>query len=206
MIILKEKDIVKPSDSILKASTLNLQTLFWKHSFAIVRHATWNSVRFSHVHYILWCLTIALEENYGSVLRDCSKAITINPRSSKAFYRSALALIALERVEEALDCCDRCLSFDQDNQGIQIARKRASEAKVAKDRRESARFERIQKEINAKRLLHAAFHVCGIFFFSNENDLKDPSRNEILSQSPIPMAPIILTSPISIPMTLRTEL
>ncbi|CDO68732.1 hypothetical protein BN946_scf184652.g59 [Trametes cinnabarina] len=58
---------------------------------------------------------VIFPENYGSVLRDCSKAIGVNPKSSKAYYRSALALIALERYDEALDCCDRCLQFDKDN-------------------------------------------------------------------------------------------
>ncbi|KAJ7638502.1 hypothetical protein FB45DRAFT_976662 [Roridomyces roridus] len=61
-------------------------------------------------------------KNYGQVLRDCSKALTLNPKSSKAYYRSALALLALERAEEALDCCDRCLLFDADNKGVQNER------------------------------------------------------------------------------------
>ncbi|KAJ7477070.1 hypothetical protein B0H11DRAFT_1809238, partial [Mycena galericulata] len=57
-------------------------------------------------------------KNNGSVLRDCSKALILNPKSSKAFYRSALALVALERADEALDCCDRCLKFDPENKGV----------------------------------------------------------------------------------------
>jgi tetratricopeptide (TPR) repeat protein len=100
-----------------------------------------------------------LEENNGSVLRDCSKALSINHRSSKAFYRSALALIALERLEEALDCCDRCLSFDPDNKGVQSVRHKAREAKAAMDQRQKERLERIKRERNAEQLLQAAFKV-----------------------------------------------
>jgi hypothetical protein len=44
-------------------------------------------------------------ENYGSVLRDCPTVITANPRASKAYYRMGLALLTLERVDEALDTC-----------------------------------------------------------------------------------------------------
>ncbi|KAF8192425.1 40S ribosomal protein S7 [Pholiota molesta] len=54
-------------------------------------------------------------QNYGSVLRDCSKALSINPKSSKAYYRSATALVNLGRYDEAEDCCARCLSYDPNN-------------------------------------------------------------------------------------------
>jgi hypothetical protein len=54
-------------------------------------------------------------ENYGSVLRDCAAVIAANPRTPKAYYRAGLALIALEREEEALDVCTRgceCVADD----------------------------------------------------------------------------------------------
>ncbi|KIL68199.1 hypothetical protein M378DRAFT_185237 [Amanita muscaria Koide BX008] len=107
-------------------------------------------------------------KNYGSVLRDCSGALTINTRSSKAYFRSALALLALERVEEALDCCDRCLSYDTSNQGIQAVKKRMEKAKMEKDEKERRRQERIQKEKEAEWKLKTAFR----------------ERNLIVSQKP----------------------
>ena len=78
-------------------------------------------------------------ENYGSVLRDCSKAIGVNPQSSKAYYRSAMALIALERYDDALDACDRCLQFDKDNKTVQAAREKAGKLKEMKELSECAR-------------------------------------------------------------------
>ncbi|TFK43292.1 40S ribosomal protein S7 [Crucibulum laeve] len=96
-------------------------------------------------------------KNYGSVLRDCSSALTLNEKSSKAYYRSAMALVALERVEEALDCCDRCLSYDRENKGVQTLRERALKAKEEKDRKEREKQERIQKEQLEKRIMDAAF-------------------------------------------------
>jgi hypothetical protein len=67
--------------------------------------------------------------------------------------------MALDKAEEALDCCDRCLAFDQDNQSVLALRHRADEAKAAKDRKEKTRLERLEAEVRTKRQLHAAFQV-----------------------------------------------
>ncbi|RPD67088.1 40S ribosomal protein S7 [Lentinus tigrinus ALCF2SS1-7] len=101
-------------------------------------------------------------KNYGSVLRDCSKAISINAHSSKAYYRSALALVALERYDEALDCCDRCLQFDKDNKSIQGVREKAAKLKGEKERKERERQERIRQEQLEKERLRAAYRERNI--------------------------------------------
>ena len=93
------------------------------------------------------------------MLRDCSKAISINPKSSKAYYRSALALVALERYDEALDCCDRCLEFDKDNKGVQGVREKATKLKEEKERKERERQERLRQEQLKKERLRAAYRV-----------------------------------------------
>lgn len=49
-------------------------------------------------------------ENYRKVLIDCSKALKLNPKNSKAYYRSVKALYALDRIEEAIDCCEHGLA------------------------------------------------------------------------------------------------
>jgi tetratricopeptide (TPR) repeat protein len=98
-------------------------------------------------------------ENYGSTLRDCSMALTSNPSCSKAYYRSALALLALERVDEALDCCNRCLACDGQNKGVQDVKVRVEKAKAEKEEKERKRLERIQKEIESERRLKLAFRV-----------------------------------------------
>ena len=100
-----------------------------------------------------------LTENYGSVLRDCSKALTINSHSSKAFYRSGLALMALDRLEEALDCCARCLSFDAKNKGIQTIRNQVVTTKIEMDRKKQEKLERLRKEEEVKQRMSLAFKV-----------------------------------------------
>ncbi len=101
-----------------------------------------------------------LTENYGSVLRDCSKVLGLNAKSSKALYRSAMALLALDRVVEALDSCDRCLSFDPDNSAVKGVRERALALKAARDKKDRERLRKLQMERENKIRLRAALEVC----------------------------------------------
>lgn len=103
-------------------------------------------------------------QNYGSVLRDCSKAMTINPKSLKSFYRSALALLALDRLDEALDCCERCLSFEGSNQAVRDVRDRVAKVKTEKDCRQREREERLLKERGERQLLQAALKERHLFW------------------------------------------
>ncbi|KAH7931344.1 40S ribosomal protein S7 [Leucogyrophana mollusca] len=112
-------------------------------------------------------------KNYGSVLRDCSKALTLNVRSSKAYYRSSMALLALERLDEALDCCDRCLAFDADNLGVKGVRERVIKAKAEKDRKEREKQERIRKEQEASRQLQLAFKERNLVAVKNPDGPAD---------------------------------
>jgi tetratricopeptide (TPR) repeat protein len=100
-----------------------------------------------------------LTENYGSVLRDCSKALTLNNKSSKAYYRSALALTSLSRYEEALDCCSRCLTYDADNVGVKTVQARAAKLKEEADMREQKKQEEKRKEDEKKMVLKMALRV-----------------------------------------------
>lgn len=104
---------------------------------------------------ILNCRT----ENYGKVLRDCSVAITINAKSPKAYYRSALALVALERYEEAVDSCARCLSFDPTNQPVFSLKEKAGKLHDAKVVKEREKRERLMVAEEKRRRLQVAFKV-----------------------------------------------
>ncbi|KAF5393950.1 hypothetical protein D9757_000319 [Collybiopsis confluens] len=113
-------------------------------------------------------------KNYGSVLRDCSKVLSQNLKSSKAYYRSAMALIALERLDEAIDCCKRCLSYDQENKGLQIVLERATKLKAAKDKKEMERRKRLKQEQEAKIKLNNAFIERNIFVIPKHNGTQNP--------------------------------
>ncbi|KAF7794535.1 hypothetical protein EIP86_005669 [Pleurotus ostreatoroseus] len=96
-------------------------------------------------------------KNYGSVLKDCSEVIKLNLHSSKAYFRSATALVALERLEEALDCCNRCLQFDKDNTAVKSLREKTSQSKKAKDEKQKQREEKLRKERAEQAILVAAY-------------------------------------------------
>lgn len=92
-------------------------------------------------------------------LRDCSAAISLNPKASKAYYRSALALTSLERFEEAIDVCQRCLKFDKGNQGIRNALQKATTLQAAKLKKERDRQAQIKREADEKDILRAGLLV-----------------------------------------------
>ncbi|KAF9653384.1 hypothetical protein BDM02DRAFT_3108003 [Thelephora ganbajun] len=96
-------------------------------------------------------------QNYGKVLRDCSVAITINVKSSKAYYRSALALVALERHDEAFDSCSRCLRFDPTNQSVLSLKEKAEKLHNAKIKKEQEKQERLRVAEEKRRRLEVAF-------------------------------------------------
>jgi len=102
-------------------------------------------------------------ENYGKVLRDCSAAIMVNVKSSKAYYRSALALVALERYDEAVDSCSRCLSFDPANQPVILLNEKAGKLHDAKVKKEQEKQERLRAVEEERRRLQVAFKVCNVF-------------------------------------------
>lgn len=120
-------------------------------------------------------------ENYGLVLQDCSKALNNNGKSSKALYRSAAALLALDRLEEALDCCDRCLVFDPHNQTVQSLRSRAESTKKAQDHQRQATDERLRREKEETQLLQIAFKVGDLMSFSTGIE-RSIGRNDTSTQ------------------------
>jgi tetratricopeptide (TPR) repeat protein len=95
------------------------------------------------------------------VLRDCSRILTENAQSEKAYYRSAAALVALERYEEAIDCCDRCLSFSPDNDGVKALRNKAIQADEAKKLKIKQTEERERQAKMQKMQLAFALKVSG---------------------------------------------
>ncbi|KAK8931931.1 hypothetical protein H634G_04435 [Metarhizium anisopliae BRIP 53293] len=101
-------------------------------------------------------------DNYRSCWTDCAAALRLNPRNLKACYRSARALLAVGRVEEADDVCARGLSLDPDNRGLKEVAgrivKRAGELD-AKNKRDAERRALLKRR---ETLLRAALKARGI--------------------------------------------
>ncbi|CEP07819.1 hypothetical protein [Parasitella parasitica] len=96
-------------------------------------------------------------KNYGRTLTDCSKCLKINPKNVKAWYRSAKALFALDKLVETIDCCDHALEVDATNKPIQDIRQQALKRKIMIDEIIRQKEEREEQERNKKQLLENAF-------------------------------------------------
>ena len=77
-------------------------------------------------------------KNYRSTTLDCRSALRLNAKNIKAFYRSAQALFALDKVAEASDACTHGLAIDAGNSALKdLSLKitaRATQVKVEEDR------------------------------------------------------------------------
>lgn len=93
------------------------------------------------------------------MLRDCATVIAAKPRVSKAYYRAGLALLALERVDEALDVCTHAGEGAADDPGFKALRACAEKKREELRRKEEERKERARRIGEEKRKMDVAFAV-----------------------------------------------
>ena len=101
-------------------------------------------------------------DNYRSCWTDCAAALRLNPRNLKAYYRSAKALLAVDRIDEADDMCARGLSFDENNKSLRDVAEEIMKKAQASDARRKKDAERLAKEKRRAQLLQAALKARGI--------------------------------------------
>ncbi|KAF7545122.1 hypothetical protein G7Z17_g9425 [Cylindrodendrum hubeiense] len=100
--------------------------------------------------------------NYRSCWTDCAAAIRLNPRNIKAHYRSARALLAVDRIPEADDVCSRGLELDANNAGLKaVAEDLVKRAKQLDSQRKIV-VERETREKRRALLLKAALRARNI--------------------------------------------
>ncbi|KAJ5593860.1 Tetratricopeptide-like helical [Penicillium hispanicum] len=85
----------------------------------------------SHINRALCNLELG---NYRSCTLDCAATIKLNPKSVKAYYRSSMALLKLEKIAEAEDASSRGLAIDPENKALQTAAKKIAERKAYVER------------------------------------------------------------------------
>ncbi|KIW80790.1 hypothetical protein Z517_07407 [Fonsecaea pedrosoi CBS 271.37] len=145
--------------------------------------------------------------NYRSTIQDSAAALRINPANIKAHYRSASALLALDKVLEALDVASRGFKLDPTNTALkklldQIRSRMA--VKEAEDRRRLAELRRKQQE---KAALDAALKARKIVVRGSKHppNLEDAT----IRLSPDPLSPkSLLEFPVMLlyPMHNQTDL
>lgn len=126
-------------------------------------------------------------QNYRSTTLDCAQALRVNPRNVKAHYRSASALLSLDKLHEALDVCYRGLQIDKENTALKKLLdtiKVKSEALEARDRIRRAEERRKQQERITLRTALAAREIK-IRGSEKPPDLQDAT----IKLSPDPLSP-----------------
>lgn len=94
-------------------------------------------------------------ENYRSCTLDCAAALALNPSNVKAYYRSARALLALDKLSQAHDAATRGLALDPSNTALQqlansITTRQSTLDELARQRAaQQERERRIQQTLTA---------------------------------------------------------
>ncbi|KAJ2664537.1 HSP70/90 co-chaperone [Coemansia sp. RSA 1200] len=98
-------------------------------------------------------------QNHGLVLRDCADALRIRPHAPKALYRAARACVALDKFDEADECCRWGLGLDPGNTGLVAVQAQAADARAAHDARIRAREERARARAESRDRLRRAVAI-----------------------------------------------
>ncbi|KAJ2558438.1 HSP70/90 co-chaperone [Coemansia sp. RSA 1933] len=119
-------------------------------------------------------------ENYGNVLRDCSDALRIKANTPKALYRATKACIALEKFDEADECCKWALGLDPGNTGLLRVQTEAVEARATHDRKVREREERERVKAERRDRLCKAIEIRSKLSFDSTGGRKNahPWENE----------------------------
>jgi tetratricopeptide (TPR) repeat protein len=95
-------------------------------------------------------------ENYRSCILDCAQTLRLNPSNVKAFFRSGTACLALDKLAEAADACDRGLDLDPSNAPIKALKTKVASRKAFIESVEKKRREREAKVASERATLKLA--------------------------------------------------
>ncbi|KAM7203510.1 hypothetical protein V8F33_002130 [Rhypophila sp. PSN 637] len=101
-------------------------------------------------------------KNYRTCTIDCAHALRLNPRNIKAFYRSSKALLAVSRIDEALDACTRGLEVDPTNKSLQIISSEISKKAAALSAKKAQQDALDSKKSHQQKLLATALAARNI--------------------------------------------
>lgn len=153
---------------------------------SIEHFAILNSVR-SHSSKLRLPLLMCLAENYRSTTLDCAAALRLNPKNIKAYYRSTLALLALDKLDEAEDACIRGADADKTNTPIKLLFTKIEERRTVLEGRTQAKQDQAERVKKERLLLVTALRARGIKMRGTEKspDLEDA----VIHLAPDPLSP-----------------
>ncbi|OJJ59690.1 hypothetical protein ASPSYDRAFT_30537 [Aspergillus sydowii CBS 593.65] len=100
-----------------------------------------------------------INQNYRSTTLDCASVLQLNPRNVKAYYRSAMALYALDKIAEAEDVATRGLALDPKNKPLQQVSSKITERKASLERLAAKRKADDEQTLKKKQLLSTALRA-----------------------------------------------
>ena len=115
--------------------------------------------------YPLFATSASLSiENNRQVLLDCAQALTFNPVSVKALYRTSLAQLALAHYEECITFCDRALAIpgQEGARSHTLVREKAVERWEKLKKKEGETKERGRRKVEEAKALEKALRVSNI--------------------------------------------
>ncbi|KAI9696113.1 MAG: hypothetical protein M1836_005944 [Candelina mexicana] len=136
-------------------------------------------------------------ENYRRTTNDCAAVLLLNPSNVKAWYRSARACLALDKIPEALDACSRGLGVDPENSSLKNLRANSNERKAVVEEKERKTKEREERQKAGERAVRLALTARNIH---TRTTTKPPETEDAtIHLSPDPLSP---TSTLNFPVLL----
>lgn len=145
-------------------------------------------------------------KNYRSCWLDCAAALKINPLNVKAWYRSAKALLKVDRVEEADDACARGLTLDSENKALRALAEEIIKRDKTLRELKRAKEEREAKERRKKAVLAAAIKARGVRMRETERppDMED-ARVRLVPDEEDPRSTISFPTMLFYPVHYETD-
>lgn len=145
-------------------------------------------------------------KNYRSCWLDCAAALKINPLNVKAWYRSARALLKVDRIEEADEACARGLTLDIENKALlALAQEVIARDKTLRELKR-VREEREARERKKKAVLAAAIKARGVRMRETEKppDMED-ARVRLVPDEEDPRSTISFPTVLFYPVHYETD-
>ncbi|KAK5998436.1 Hsp70/Hsp90 co-chaperone cns1 [Cladobotryum mycophilum] len=145
-------------------------------------------------------------KNYRSCWTDCAAAIRLNGKNVKAYYRSARALLAVDRIEEADDVCARGLAIDPDNKPLSGVASEIVKRAAFLDEKRRKEAERQAQKKRRTTLLRAAIVARGIAMRRTEQppEMED-ARVKLTPDEDDPSSELVFPTTLLYPLHLESD-
>ncbi|KAL6710588.1 HSP70/90 co-chaperone [Coniothyrium glycines] len=140
------------------------------------------------------------KKNYRSCIQDCASTLRLSPSNVKAFYRSSTACLALDKLPEAADACERGLALDPNNAPLRALQTKITARKNHLASVEKKRRDREEKAASERATLHLALKARNVSTRTTDQppDLEDAAIKLANPMDPSSTVtyPVILLYPI----------